>query len=60
VRGAPGRNRARRKGTRLTRPVFWIDGGRDSLGRSDQIKDRKVKNESEECGMTLQQGVHVS
>ena len=48
VRGAPGRNRARRK-------VFWIDGGRDSLGRSDQIKGRKVKNES-----ALQQSVHVS
>ena len=55
-----GKERDWRKGRGLTRSVFWIDGGRDSLGRSDQIKGRKVKNESEECGMALQQGVHVS
>jgi len=50
-----GKERDWRKGTRLTRSVFWIDWGRDSLGRSDQIKGRKVKNES-----ALQQSVHVS
>ena len=58
-RRAPGKKQSEEE-TNETRSVFWIDGGRGSLGRSDQIKGRKVKNESEECGMALQQGVHVS
>ena len=49
-----GKERDWRKGT------FWIDGGKGSLGRLDQIKGTKLKNESEEGGMALQQGVQVS